>query len=244
MQKNEQLGGLNCRTVQQVDDDKQPELVVILCHGFGASGTDLVGLGEELMRCQPRLMESTQFIFPEAPLSLEEFGFQGGRAWWPLDVAKLNAAIQTGEFRDQRKYNPPELADARELLTALVNEVQGRTGLPASRIVLGGFSQGSMLATDVALRLDEAPGALCVWSGTLLCEEQWRELASKRGPLKVLQSHGTIDPILPFEAATWLRDLFTESGFDVDFIEFENVHTIPAEGVTNFAELLVSLLDN
>ncbi|MGZ0171849.1 MAG: alpha/beta hydrolase [Planctomycetales bacterium] len=244
MQKNEQLGGLNCRTVQQVDDDQQPELVVILCHGFGASGTDLVGLGEELMRCQPRLMESTQFIFPEAPLSLEEFGFQGGRAWWPLDVAKLNAAIQTGEFRDQRKYNPPELADARELLTALVNEVQGRTGLPASRIVLGGFSQGSMLATDVALRLDEAPGALCVWSGTLLCEEQWRELASKRGPLKVLQSHGTIDPILPFEAATWLRDLFTESGFDVDFIEFENVHTIPAEGVTNFAELLVSLLDN
>jgi phospholipase/carboxylesterase len=101
-----------------------------------------------------------------------------------------------------------------------------------------------MLATDVALRLDEAPGALCVWSGTLLCEEQWRELAAKRGPLKVLQSHGTVDPILPFEAATWLRDLFTESGFDVDFIEFPNVHTIPAEGVTHLAELLVSLLDS
>lgn len=242
MEKLEQLGGLTCRTVQQVDGGK-PELAVILCHGFGAPGTDLVGLGAELMRCQPRLMESTQFIFPEAPLSLEEFGFHGGRAWWPLDVAKLNAAIETGEFRDQRKYNPPELADARKLLTALVDEVQGRTGLPAARIVLGGFSQGSMLATDVSLRLEEAPGALCVWSGTLLCEEQWRELASKRGRLKVLQSHGTVDPILPFEAATWLRDLFTESGFDVDFIEFPNVHTIPPEGVTNFAELLVSLLD-
>ena len=243
MEKIEQLGGLNCRTVQQVDGE-EPELVVILCHGFGAPGTDLVGLGAELMRCQPRLMESTQFIFPEAPLSLEEFGFYGGRAWWPLDVAKLNAAIEKGEFRDQRKYAPPELADARKLLTELVEEVRSRTGLPASRIVLGGFSQGSMLATDVALRLDEAPGALCVWSGTLLCEEQWRELAAKRGPLKVLQSHGTVDPILPFEAATWLRDLFTESGFDVDFIEFPNVHTIPREGVTNFAELLVSLLDD
>ena len=244
MQKIEQLGGLTCRTVQQIDDDQKPELIVILCHGFGAPGTDLVGLGEELMRCQPRLMEAAQFIFPEAPLSLEEFGFYGGRAWWPLDVAKLNDAIESGEFRDQRKYNPPELANARKLLTALVDEVRGRTGLPASRIVLGGFSQGSMLATDVSLRLDEAPGALCVWSGTLLCEEQWRELAAKRGPLKVLQSHGTVDPILPFEAATWLRNLFTESGFDVDFIEFPNVHTIPAEGVTNFAELLVSLLDD
>ena len=242
MQKTEKLGGLNCQIVQQVDG-QEPELVVILCHGFGAPGTDLVGLGGELMRCQPRLMESTQFIFPEAPLSLEEFGFYGGRAWWPLDVAKLNAAIEKGEFRDQRKYDPPELADARRLLTALVDEVRGRTGLPASRIVLGGFSQGSMLATDVSLRLDEAPGALCVWSGTLLCEEQWRELGSKRGPLKVLQSHGTVDPILPFEAATWLRDLFTDSGFDVKFIEFENVHTIPREAVDQFAELLVSLLD-
>lgn len=243
MQKIEQLGGLTCRTVQQVDDNQKPELVVILCHGFGAPGTDLVGLGEELMRCQPRLMESTQFIFPEAPLSLEEFGYYGGRAWWPLDVAKLNAAIEKGEFRDQRKYNPPELTEARRLLMAVIEEVQGRTGLSTSRIVLGGFSQGSMLATDVALRLEQTPGALCVWSGTLLCEEQWRELAARRGPLKVLQSHGTIDPILPFEAATWLRDLFTESGFDVNFIEFDNVHTIPREGVTDFAELLVSLLD-
>lgn len=243
MQKIEQSGGLTCRIVQQMDDGQKPELVVILCHGFGAPGTDLVPIAGELMQQQPQLMESTQFIFPEAPLSLEEFGFYGGRAWWPLDVEKLNAAIENGEFRDQRKYNPPELTDARKLLTALVDEVRGRTGLPASRIVLGGFSQGSMLATDVALRLDDAPGALCVWSGTLLCEEEWRELASKRGPLKVLQSHGTVDPILPFEAATWLRDLFNESGFDVDFIEFPNVHTIPREGVEQFAEILVSLLD-
>ncbi len=242
MQKQEQLGGLNCHIVQQVDG-QDPELVVILCHGFGAPGTDLVGLGGELMRCQPRLMESTQFIFPEAPLSLEEFGFYGGRAWWPLDVAKLNAAIESGEFRDQRKHNPPELAEARRLLTALIEEVRGRTGLSTSRIVLGGFSQGSMLATDVALRLDDAPGALCVWSGTLLCEDQWRELAAKRGSLKVLQSHGTVDPILPFEAATWLRDLFLDSGFDVNFIEFPNVHTIPREAIDQFAELLVSLLD-
>jgi len=243
MQKIEQLGGLNCRIVQQIDDGQKPELVVILCHGFGAPGTDLVPIAGELMQRQPQLMESAQFIFPEAPLSLEEFGFYGGRAWWPLDVAKLNAAIENGEFRDQRKYDPPELSNARKLLTALVDEVRGRTGVPASRIVLGGFSQGSMLATDVALRMDEAPGALCVWSGTLLCEEQWRELASKRGPLKVLQSHGTVDPILPFEAAVWLRDLFTESGFDVDFIEFPNVHTIPGEGVDRFSEILVSLLD-
>ena len=245
MERLEQLGGLTCRVVQQLDDGQKPELVVILCHGFGAPGTDLVPLTSQLMKCQPRLIKSTQFIFPEAPISMEEFGFYGeGRAWWPLDVEKINAAIANGEFRDERLNNPPELAEARRMMIKLVDHVKIKTGLPTSRIVLGGFSQGSMLSTDVSLRLDEAPGALCVWSGTMLCEKQWRELASKRGPMRVLQSHGTIDQILPFKAATRLHDLFKEAGFDVDFIEFQGVHTIPTESVTNLAELLVSLLDN
>lgn len=241
MQKIEQIGGLTCRLVQQLADSDSPEQIVILCHGFGAPGTDLVPLGGELMRAQPSLLDTTQFIFPEAPLSLDQYGMFGGRAWWPLDVEKLNAAIQSGEFRDQRKYNPPELPDARGKLMALIDEVRGRTGLPMSRIVLGGFSQGSMLATDVALRLEEPPAALCVWSGTLLCEADWRELAAKRGSLKVLQSHGTIDPILPFEAAIWLKELFEGSGFDVDFIEFPSVHTIPREAVDQFARLLLGV---
>lgn len=238
MQRIETLGGLTCRIEQQMDDDATPGLVVILCHGFGAPGTDLVGLGPELLGASPAIAESVQFIFPEAPLSLDEYGMFGGRAWWPLDVAQLQAAIQNGTFRDLRNDHPEGLPEAREMLMALIAEVRERTGLPMSRIVLGGFSQGSMLTTDVSLRLEEPPGQLCIWSGTLLSEDEWRGLAAKRGPLNVLQSHGQHDPILPFEAATWLRDMFEESGFNVDFIEFPGIHTIPHPALLAFAQIL------
>ncbi len=242
MQNVEALGGLNCRTVQQLDETVSPEVVVILCHGFGAPGTDLVSLGPELLDSHPSIAGAVQFIFPEAPLSLDNVGMFGARAWWHLDMERLLAAAQGGTFRDLRNDHPDGLPDAREKLTALIHEVRERTDLPMSRIVLGGFSQGSMLATDVALRLEEPPAHLCVWSGTLLNEEVWRELAAKRGSLKVLQSHGRHDPILPFEAAIWLREMFEESGFDVDFIEFPGVHTIPHPALVSFAQILDRLV--
>lgn len=243
MQKLETLGGLNCRTVQQISEDAAPELVVILCHGFGAPGSDLVPIGAEILDHRPRLAESTQIIFPEAPLSLEEMGMFGARAWWHLDMVRMQMAIQNGEFRDLRNDHPEGLVEAREKLIALIDEVKQRSGLPMSRIVLGGFSQGSMLATDVSLRLEEPPAGLCVWSGTLLCEDDWRELAAKRGQLRVLQSHGRTDPILPFEAAVWLRELFDESGFNAEFIDFRGIHTIPGEAVVGLADLMESLLE-
>ena len=63
------------------------------------------------------------------------------------------------------------------MLMALVDELGRGTGLAPGRIVLGGFSQGAMVATDVALRLEEPPAALVVLSGTLLCQDEWRRRA-------------------------------------------------------------------
>ena len=236
------LGGLTCRVVDTVPDGTPVELVAVFCHGFGASGTDLVPVAGELLDHAGGLDGRIRFVFPAAPLSLEAFGMPGGRAWWYLDLERLNAAIEQGEFRDQRTHVPAELPEASRLLTALVEDIGETWNVPPGRLLLGGFSQGSMLATDVALRLPEAPAALCIWSGTLLCEAEWRELASHRAGLKVLQSHGRLDPLLPFAAAEWLRDLMTDGGLDVEFIEFPGVHTIPAEAIERTAALLESLI--
>ena len=158
-------------------------------------------------------------------------------------MAKLNAAVESGDFRDQRNDHPEGLVEARKKLTALVDEICEQTDLELSQIVLGGFSQGSMLATDVALRLPDPPGLLCVLSGTLLCEDDWRELAAERGELPVFQSHGNQDPLLPFQAAEWLRDLFAESGMDVEFLPFTGPHTIPAAAVGRIAVRLAELVE-
>jgi len=238
----ELIGGLRCHIVDRLPDGQSPTLVVILCHGFGAPGTDLVGLGPEILARQPRLAAAVRFVFPEAPLSLAEVGMPGGRAWWMLDIEKLNAAIMTGALRDLRNDHPPELPAVREQLIAVIDSQREQTGLPMSQIVLGGFSQGSVLSIDVSLRLPEPPGLLTVFSGTLMSEDEWRVLAAKRGAMHVLQSHGDEDQILPFEAAEWLRDLLVESGCEVEFIPFHGPHTIPQTALVRFVERLTEIV--
>lgn len=236
-----QLGRLDCLIVDNLPSGKKPELEVVLCHGFGAPGNDLVPIGYEILHAAPHLAEKVQFVFPAAPLSLDDQGLYGGRAWWPLDVARLSLAIERGELRDQRGLLPAELPEARDQMFELLQELQQETELPLSRFVLGGFSQGSMIATEVALRLPQSPAALVIWSGTLLCEDVWRELAKHHRGLPVLQSHGQVDPILPPEGAVWLRDMLQEAGAEVEFIEFYGPHTIPMEALERTIALLERL---
>jgi phospholipase/carboxylesterase len=86
-----------------------------------------------------------------------------------------------------------------------------------------------MLATDVALRLKNRPAGLCALSGALINEDEWRRLAAERGGMRVLQSHGRHDSILPFSLGSALRDLLQEGGNEVEFMEFEGDHEIPLE---------------
>ena len=233
-----ELGGLTCRVVSRLPVGVQPKLVVVLCHGFGAPGTDLVGIGDELFDLSPKLADSTEIIFPAAPLSLDQFGMFGGRAWWHIDMEELIGAIEHGNIRILRERRPDGIEEARDLLLALIDDVRTRTGLPLSQFVLGGFSQGSMLAVEAALNLPEPPGGLCLWSSTLVSEVDWRPKAARLKGVPVLQSHGRQDQILPFDAAVWLRDMLVEAGAIMDFIPFNGPHTIPMPGLEHLAEML------
>ena len=136
------------------------------------------------------------------------------------------------------RNSPPGIIDLRFARRHLVQEVANQTGLPMQKLVLGGFSQGAMIATDVALRLEEAPGALVVLSGTLLIEDAWRTKAKARTGLPVFQSHGRQDPVLPFAAAEWLRDLFVEAGMQHEFVPFDGGHTIGEDALLKLGAFL------
>jgi len=223
-------GGLKCKVVHDLATGEKPSLAVVLCHGYGATGTDLVPLAQPVLTTaatQARPM--AVMIFPEAPLDLAEQGIPGGRAWWPVDLDRL-VNRRTPELLAQfQKTCPKGLPESRERLLALLTEAGKRLELTADRFVLGGLSQGAMLATDVLLRLKKAPAGLVVLSGALINEEEWRGLALERGPLAVLQSHGRYDSILPFPMGIALRDLLVEAGADVDFVPFNGDHEIPLE---------------
>lgn len=231
------IAGLGVEVFQA--SQQPPKAAVILCHGFGAPGDDLVALGPELARRVPALAD-VRFYFPAGPLSLGDSGWGESRAWWLIDMAAIQK-LQHGDeaaLRDFRKLEPEGMPAARKAMLALVQEVSNHTGLPFGRIVLGGFSQGAMIATDVALRLEEAPAALCVLSGTLLIEDVWRAKAAARTALPVFQSHGRQDPVLPFAAAEWLRDLFVEAGMQHQFVPFTGGHSIGEDALLKLGDFL------
>ncbi|CAM3081795.1 phospholipase [Corallococcus sp. ZKHCc1 1396] len=231
------LGELNCVVVDALPEGARPELVVVLSHGFGASGTDLVGLGPELMNASPRLAEAVRFVFPEAPLSLENLGMPQGRAWFALPQSVL-----MGQQRDWEQFSrevPPGMPAARRALMSTVAALQH----PFGRIVLGGFSQGAMMSTDVALRLEESPAGLCLLSGALVAQDEWMPKARARSALPVFQGHGRQDPVLPFQEGERLRDLLTGVGMPVEFLPFDGGHTILTEELEQLAAFLVKRLD-
>jgi phospholipase/carboxylesterase len=203
---------------------------VVLMHGFGAPGDDLVALGEVLDT-------PTRFLFPEAPLSL------GGdsRAWWPLDLARIEAELRAGALRDRRAEVPEGLAPVRAQVSRLLDEVKARYGLADNQVAIGGFSQGAMLALDVALHRDTPPAAVVALSGTIISETEWAPRFARLAGVPVFQSHGRTDMLLPFAIAEQLRDKLRAAGAALDWNAFGGGHEIPPPVLAALREFLGEL---
>jgi phospholipase/carboxylesterase len=234
------LGELDCQLVESLPEGTSPTLAVLLCHGYGAPATDLVPLAPQLMGLRPELARQAVFVFPAAPLSLAELGMPGARAWFPLPMDLFSGEVDWDRFSSMEPRGFPA---ARRALMSAVSALSVSTKLPYGRIVLGGFSQGGMMATEVALRLEERPAALTILSGTLLTREEWKTRAAARKELPVFQGHGEYDDILPFQQAERLRALLTEAGLSVNFFPFDGPHTIAPEELKALSDFLAARLN-
>jgi phospholipase/carboxylesterase len=209
--------------------------VVVLLHGFGAPGDNLV----DLWRYLP-VPKGTRFVFPAAPIDLtEHFGMEA-RAWWMIDMFALQMAMREGRHREVLGAVPEGLEAARAKVIALLDEVEAR--MRPSKILLGGFSQGAMLSLDVALHDPRPLAGLALFSTTFIAESVWPAKMPSRSGTKVVQSHGTQDPILPFVVAETLRDRLREAGLTIDFVPFRGGHQIPPVAVERFGALAHDVL--
>jgi phospholipase/carboxylesterase len=193
--------------------------LVVLLHGFGAPGDDLASLWRVI-----DAPAATRWAFPAAPLALEGMGY-GGRAWWMVDIERLMRAGERGDRDDLAREAPAGMSEAHARVVAMLDELG--TQLKPSKVVLGGFSQGAMLACDVALRTERTLAGVALLSGTLVAHDEWAPLAARRSGLAVFQSHGTEDPILPYAQAEKLRDMLRDAGVDVTWVPFRGGHAIP-----------------
>ena len=223
-------------SVAIVTASEKPTAAVVFCHGFGAGGDDLVPLASEIIRADEKLSD-VAFLFPAAPIDMSQQAGFPSRAWWMIDMEKIQELAMKGEFRKLKGESPPELPKCNESIVAVIDYAAEQFSLPRSKIVIGGFSQGAMLTTDVALSLEPPIGGLIAWSGTLICQSRWESLAGTH-KFPISQSHGTLDPVLPFAGAVDLCNMLVDAGLDVEFTEFEGPHTIPAAGLESAIKLI------
>jgi phospholipase/carboxylesterase len=158
--------------------------LVVFLHGYGADGNDLIDIG----RMWQALMPHTAFVAPHAPYPCGQAPV--GREWFPLT------------FRD-----PDErwrgVNAARPVLDAFLDRELARHNLPAARLALVGFSQGTMMALHVGLRRAAAPAAIVGYSGVFVLPEGAEPEAAApdiRSRPPVLLVHGSEDDLIPVDA--------------------------------------------
>ncbi|MFK7990705.1 MAG: alpha/beta hydrolase [Sandaracinaceae bacterium] len=232
-----QLGPLDVRILGGSDGKGGGDgPIVVLLHGFGAPGDDLVPLWRAF-----DVPSDVRWVFPAAPLTLPSMGFgMESRAWWMIDMFALEEAMARGEMRDLSKTMPEGLPGARTAVLEMLDALTAELG-PAP-LMLGGFSQGAMLSLDVALHMDRPLSALFLMSGTLLDESVWVPRMAARRNLPVLLSHGRQDPLLPFSLSERLREHLTAAGMAVEHVPFNGGHDIPPPVIQGLERVLLQAL--
>lgn len=171
--------------------------LVVFLHGYGANGADLLGLAEPLTPHMP----GTAFLAPDAPESCAgaPFGFQ----WFPIPW-------MDGSSDEQRAVS---MARSFDDINAFVDAALEAEGLSADRLILFGFSQGSMMAMHVAPRRAEEVAGVVAFSGRLLEPEMLADETVSRPP--VLLVHGDQDEVVPPESMPEAGEALSAAGFDV-----------------------------
>jgi phospholipase/carboxylesterase len=184
--------------------------LVVLCHGYGADGNDLIGLAPYWQK----LLPTAAFVAPNAP---ERCPGSPGYQWFP--ISRLDPAeMQRG------------VTQAAGALDAFLDAELSRYQLAADRLALVGFSQGTMMSLHVGLGRARKPAAIVGFSGMFAAAENPPALADDTPPILLI--HGDQDPMIPIEALFMSATALGRAGATVQWHVSGGIgHSIDEQGL-------------
>jgi phospholipase/carboxylesterase len=213
----------------EIETGRDPNACVIVLHGLGADGSDFVPVCEQL---ELDAVGPVRYVLPHAPQ--RPVTINGGYvmpAWF--DILALDG--QGGE-------DEPGLRASQVLVEGLIEREVAR-GLPASRVVLAGFSQGCAMALLTGLRHRERLAGLAGLSGYLpLAARTAAERAAANQDTPVFLAHGAFDPMIAAARAAASRDALQALGYTIEWHEYPMEHSVCPEEIRDLNRWLLRVL--
>ena len=200
----------------------KPRRLVILLHGLGADGNDLIGLAPYWTSLQP----DTEFLSPNAPFpcDMAPYGYQ-----WFSSQDRSPEAVLGG------------VRAAAPILDAFIDEALEERGLGSRDLALVGFSQGTMMSLFVGLRRAEPVAGIVGFSGRLLAPELLASELRSRPP--ILLVHGTEDPLVPYSSLAAAETTLKAAGVPVETVTSVGIgHSIDDQGLRRGGQFLKNVL--
>jgi len=199
---------------------------VIWLHGLGADGHDFEPIVPEL-----RLKQAVRFVFPHAPVQPVTIN-QGMRmrAWYDV--------FQFGGGREDDKG----IRASQQLIEKMIAD-EVKKGIPESKIVLAGFSQGGAVALQTALRYPKPLAGVMALSTYLpLAATLAAERAAANAQVPIFMAHGQYDDIIPIQRAQASREALQKVNYKVEWHEYPMPHSVCGEEVRDISAFLAKLL--
>ena len=200
----------------------KPRRLVILLHGLGADGNDLIGLAPYWAR----LLPDAEFLSPNAPFpcDMAPYGYQ-----WFSSQDRSPEAVLGG------------VRAAAPILDAFIDEALEERGLGSGELALVGFSQGTMMSLFVGLRRAEPVAGIVGFSGRLLAPELLASELRSRPP--TLLVHGTEDPLVPYSSLAAAETTLKAAGVPVETVTSVGIgHSIDDQGLRRGGQFLKKVL--
>jgi phospholipase/carboxylesterase len=213
----------------QVETGPNPTAAIIWMHGLGADGNDFVPLVQELDYTG---LPDIRFVFPHAetmPVTVN--GGYVMRAWYDITGAELT-----------RREDENGLRASQKNIEALIAREKER-GIPASKIILAGFSQGCAMTLQTGLRHPEKlAGMLCLSGYLPLADKTAAERSDQSLQVPIFMAHGRQDSVVPFNRAEQSRDVLKSLGYQIEWHEYMMQHSLCIEEVRDINAWLRKVL--